>query len=84
MKRMQITQSNRWIELLRNKDEFSGFLAFIREEKVKSIELDGIKIEFQEAKYVSSGEPQVDKLPDMTEEQKKKEEEELMFWSSGV
>lgn len=76
-------QKSRWTELLDEQERFGRFLAFVRDQKVKGIELDGIKIEFQDAKYVSQGNPQVDRLPEMTDEQKKKEEEEILFHSSG-
>lgn len=76
-------QKSRWTELVADRENFGQFLSFIREQKVRSIELDGIKIDFQEAKYVSQGIPQVDRLPELTEEQIKKEEEDILFHSSG-
>lgn len=77
-------QQSRWTELLSNKESFAAFLSFIREQKVRSIDLDGIKIEFQQATYVSKGEPKIEPLPELTDEQKKKEEDSLLFYSSGA
>jgi hypothetical protein len=76
-------QKSRWTELAADTDTFGRFLSFVRDQHVKSIELDGIKIEFQSATYVSTGTPQADRFPELTEEQKKKEEEDLLFHSSG-
>ena len=76
-------QKSRWTELNSDKENFAAFLSFIREQKVKTIELDGIKIDFQTATYVSSGSPVLDRLPELTDEQKKKQEEDILFHSSG-
>lgn len=76
-------QKSRWTELAADRTAFGEFLSFIRDQKVKIIELDGIRVEFQDAKYVSTGIPQVDRLPELTEEQRKKQEEEILFHSSG-
>lgn len=77
------TQKNRWIELLEGQKQFSEFLAFIREQKVKKIEIDGIAIEFQEGKFVSHGEPKIDSLPQLTPDQQRKAEEEILYYSAG-
>ena len=76
-------QKSRWTELLSDRENFGQFLSFIRESKVKTIELDGIRIDFQDAKYVTAGAPQADRLPELTDEQKKQEEEAILFHSSG-
>lgn len=75
-----------WQLLAKDKAQFQSFLSLMRAEKVKSIEVDGIKVEFQEAKYIQevpAGKLQVDRLPELTEEQKQKEFDDILFHSAG-
>lgn len=62
------------------------FVAFMREQRIKSLDLGDIKIELEPTKRkkkLPKGEPQVDRLPVLTEEQQKQEEEINLFWSAG-
>jgi len=75
--------SKKWLTLLENKKEFSALVSFLQSKRVKCFEYDGIRLDFQEVKYVSAGEPKIDTPPVISDEQKQKEEEEILFWSSG-
>jgi len=84
-----ITQSNRWLEILEQSKEFSAFLSLMRKQNIKSIEIDGIKVEFQPVKYfkrkpVTPDEIRVDRPAQLSEEEQKKQDEEVLFWSSGA
>lgn len=80
---MQVTQTNRWLELLGEKEKFGDFLDFIANKQVQSIKIDGMEISFIGIKRIIPSIPQASPIPELTEEQMKKEEETNLYWSSG-
>lgn len=65
---------------------FAELLDFLRDRKVKSIEINGMKLQFQDATFVMAipgGKPTIEKLPELTDEQKKEEADKDLYWSAG-
>jgi len=66
----------------------SSLVTFMKEQGIKCLELDGLKIELY-PKYKTkpkefTGELKVERPIQASEEEQKKTEEELLYWSAGA
>jgi hypothetical protein len=68
-----------------SKERLKEMIAFMREEAIHCLEFNGVFIELSDKQPSNQPqtEPQVDRLPEPTEEQRKQEEEANLFWSAG-
>lgn len=72
-----------WQAIVKNKKDFHSLISFLKSQNIKTFKSGGLSIEFQEKSYVIPGEPRIEPMQPMSEEQIKAEEEANLFWSSG-
>jgi len=72
-----------WQAIVKNKKDFHSLVSFLKSQNIKSFKSGGLFIEFQERAYVVPGDPKIEPMQPLTDEQIKAEEETNLFWSSG-